>query len=120
MILRAARTQHLRRRGVVRLIVLARCSRTCSMTLTERVTSNARSKRGHRARGRTMLVKRVTVPRLVAGKSTKLRITLSARSRKALRNALAKRRRLTLKLSGLAKVAGMKSGNAAVAIRLVI
>jgi len=65
-------------------------------------------------------VRRVTVTRLVARRWVKVKITLSARSRKALLKALAKKQRLTLMLSGIATVAGLKSGTARVIIRLMV
>jgi Bacterial Ig-like domain len=120
LILRAIGTQHLRRRGTAHLVLSARCSSSCTLLLTGVIASTSRGRHGHRVNSRTMRLPRMRGTKLFAGKLVTLRITLSARSRKALVKALAQKRRLTLTLSGLATVPGTKSATGRVTIRLVL
>jgi hypothetical protein len=81
------------------------------------VTIASRYAPSHRSQTR---ISRVLATKLLAGRLVKLRVTLPAGARKALVNALAHHRHLTLILSGLATVPRMNSATAIVTSRLVL
>jgi hypothetical protein len=67
----------------------------------------------------TIVVSRLLVKNLAAGKSFTLTIKLSAKTRRAITAALAMKQRTALTLTGVVSARGMKSGSANVTIRLL-
>jgi hypothetical protein len=119
LLLTAKSTQHLGRKRSARLAVTVLCSKACTLTLNGTLVIASVGKHARKAKSKTMQFSRMLVTSVAAGKRITLTIKLSARMRKQILAALAKRRRPTLKLSGLASVPGSKSVVATVTIRLV-
>jgi hypothetical protein len=112
--------QHLRRKPSARLVARARCSTACTVVLSGKFVIASASRRGHQVKARAMKVSRLLVTSVTAGKVIKLQIKLSKRLRKRLLAALAQHRRITLTVTGVATVPGMRSATAVVKIRLVL
>jgi large repetitive protein len=115
--LSARGVQHLSPRAA--LTVAARCSKACALVLSGKIVFTARGKLARHTKPRTMLVSRLLVKNLAAGKTVKLTFKLSARTRKAILAALVKKQRLTLTLTGIVTAPGMTRGTASVTVRLV-
>jgi hypothetical protein len=115
--LTAKAIQHLSRHATLR--VRARCSKACRLVLSGRFVVTAQAKVAGRTKPRAIVVARLLVKKLAAGKSRALTIKLPARARKAITAAIVAKQRTTLTLTGVVSAHGMKSGSARVRIRLV-
>jgi hypothetical protein len=120
--LTAKSRQHLGHKRAARLVTTASCSAACSLVLSGKFVIASVPKRGHSAKlkARTVKVSRLLVTQVTAGKRVKLTIKLSPRMRKLLAAALAQHRRLTLKITGVASVAGMTPATSVVTIRVIL
>ncbi len=110
-------TQHFARRA--RVTVYARASRAGSLVLSGRLAITIRAKRGARSKSSTVVLGRMVVVRMKTSKPIKLTINLPVRAQKIILRALAKKRRVTLTLSGVVSARGIKPGAARITIRLV-
>jgi large repetitive protein len=118
--LTAKAKQHLGSRRTSKLVVTARCSTACSVTLGGKFSIAAVHTLGRRVKARTARVARLLVSNVSAGKSIKLTIKLSKTMRRLIAAALAQHRRVTVTLTGLASAHGARAVTAVVTIRLVV
>lgn len=115
--LTAKAVQHLAAHA--KLIVKARCSKACTLVLSGKLAITRSGKLARRTKPLTILVSRLTIKKLAAGRSVTLTIKLSAKTRKAIAAALANKQRTALTLTGVVSARGMKPGSATVTIRLL-
>ncbi len=78
-----------------KLVILVTCDQACTLTLKGKLSV----RKGHRSR--RYGVRRLVV-RLAAGKSTKLKLTLPKKTKRAVLAALRKHKRVTVNLGGFA------------------
>lgn len=112
MTLSAKTRQRLTRRGQVKLAV--RCSQACSLLLSGKLAIVVKHHRTH-----TMTIRRLLTANLAAARKVTLTVKLSARYRRAVIRALARKHRVTLAVTGLASATGTNSGSGRVSFRLV-
>jgi hypothetical protein len=115
--LRAKAAQHLGRRG--RIVASLRCSTACTVALSGKVLIARKGRVARRTKSRSIALPRLVSTQVRAGSTVKLTIRLTARTRKAIRIALAKKRLVTLTLLGVAKAGGIHPVSAGASTRLL-
>jgi hypothetical protein len=87
--------------------------------MSGRLTIAPRAGTGIRAKRRTLILGHLLATKLAGGRQTTLTIRLKARTRRQVAAALAKKRRVTLVLHGVASARGMTPGTARITVRLL-